>query len=209
MKAKHPVPNVVAGEAGLDTAECVLGCGRSPQGLIKDFPSCWINRYKLCFGRVGHWLALAGHPKPGVSIAWLCPANLTTIKQELIVFCSEVVIPHSLIFLNSPPWHSSAGSPSPRCSRAASGWHLLLSGVLTQVCSAGLLSVKVAVLKHFSTSQAQRLSCFRDCWSVSEVWCLKSSHRAKVCTGWGCKGSILLSVCHRRAERDILMALNE
>lgn len=143
MKAKHPVPNVVDGEVGLDTAECILGCGRSPQGLVKDFPSCWINRYKLCFGGVGHWLALAGHAKPGGSTVWMCPASLTVTKQELIVFCSGMVTPCSLIFFNSPPWHSSAGCPSPHpmgCLCLAFADSKMLSGVLIQVCPAGLLA---------------------------------------------------------------------
>lgn len=80
-------------------------CGRGPQGLIKDLPSCWMNRYKLCFGRAGHWLALAGHPKPGVSMAWICPATLTTTQQEFIVFSLETVVPHSLISRVFSPLH--------------------------------------------------------------------------------------------------------
>lgn len=211
MKAKHPVPNVVDGEVGLDTAECILGCGRSPQGLVKDFPSCWINRYKLCFGGVGRWLALAGHAKPGGSTVWMCPASLTVTKQELIVFCSGMVTPCSLIFLIPPHGTLQLDVQAP-IPWVASVWHLLTVRCSLECWSRcalqGCWQVKVTVPKRCSSSRAHRLSSFRECWSVSQAWCLKSRHRAKVCTGWGCKGSILLFVCQRRAERDILMAVN-
>lgn len=75
------------------------------------------------------------------------------------------------IFFNSPhgTLELDVKSPSHRLPLAGICSSKVLSEVLIQVCCAGLLQVKVAVLKHFSNSQAQRLSCFRECQSVSEV----------------------------------------